>query len=139
MTFEMSKIKKEFLGVKCLDQIRILTTFYVLNVILPQEAFIAFVFWGDIEKIKARNSRFKSRYHKCLWTIYNMRRISSSNSINDNERHGLKMKFIYLSKTKSFSCVLENWLNVLFRRDRNLKCDPTKTTIFFILQKRKRK
>ena len=79
-------------------------------------------------KNQGKEFQIKIKISKCLWTIYNIRRISSSNSINDNERP--KMNFIYLSKTKSFSCVLVNWLNVLFRRDRNLKCDPTKTKLF---------
>ena len=81
-------------------------------------------------KNQVKEFQIKIKISKCLWTIYNIRRISSSNSINDNNTNGLKMKFIYLSKPKSFSCAPVNWLNVLFRRDRNLKCDPTKTKLF---------
>ena len=48
MTFQMSKIKSVILGVRCLGHIRILTSVYVLNVILPEEAFKALLFKGTL-------------------------------------------------------------------------------------------
>ena len=48
MTFQMSKIKSVILGVRSLGHIRILTSVYVLNVILPQEAFKALLFKGTL-------------------------------------------------------------------------------------------
>ena len=48
MTFQMSKIKSVILGVRCLGLIGILTSVYVLNVILPQEAFKALLFKGTL-------------------------------------------------------------------------------------------
>ena len=124
----MSKIKEELLGVCYLDRIK------NIDIILcPQRHSASGGFQSSSVlrghwKIKAKNLRWKSRYHKCLWTIYNVRRISSSNSINDNERNGLKWA--------SFICQKRNHFLVCLRID--LMCCSDVTEIWSVIQQKQK-
>ena len=127
MTFQMSKIKSVILGVRVWaiseywHQFMSSTSFCLRRL---SKLFCLRGHWT----IKARNSRLKSRYHKCLWTIYNVRRISSSNSINDNERNGLKWA--------SFICQKRNHFLVCLRID--LMCCSDVTEIWSVIQQKQK-
>ena len=106
-------------------------TIWMSSKTLCLEAFKKY-FVGTL-KSRENNLDRKSRYHMCLDNIgHKVRRISSSNFIKRRP----KEKLIYLPK-KKLLYVPVNWLNVLFGRDRNLKCDPAKTKTFLNRTKNK--